>query len=77
MLGNKDKAATSAEATAQNYNQLNESYQSCASKASTNLEQIANLLLTLAVADLSEAQRLPGWLLFKRKLHLYYSEAES
>jgi len=77
MLGNKDKAATSAEATAQNYNQLNESYQSCASKGSTNLEQIENLLLTLAVADLSEAQRLSGWLLFKRILHLYYSEAGS
>ena len=75
MLGNKDKAATSAEATAQNYDQLNESCQSCASKASTNLEQIANLLLALAVADLSEAQRLSGWLLFEQKLCLYYSEA--
>jgi hypothetical protein len=46
MLGNKDKAATSAEATAQNYNQLNESYQSCA-PASTVKLRIGTLLLAL------------------------------
>ena len=37
--------------------------------------QIGNLLLTLAGADLAEAQRLSGWLLFAHKLRLYYSEA--
>jgi hypothetical protein len=46
MLGNKDKAATSAEATAQNYNQLNGSYQSCA-PASTVKLRIGTLLLAL------------------------------
>ena len=50
----KHERAALPEATLKNES-YNESYQSCASKASTNLEQIANFLLTLAVADLSEA----------------------
>ncbi len=73
MLSQRNRAA--APTTARKNNQLHESYQSCASKASTNLEQIANLLLSLAVADLSEAQRLSKWLLFEQNLRLYYSKA--
>lgn len=75
MLSQRNRAAVPT--TAHKNNRQSESYQNCALKASTNLEQIANLLLTLAVAGLSEAQRLSGWLLLKRKLHLYYSEAGS
>ena len=69
------KSRTAASTTVHKNNQRHELYQNTAQKSSGKLEQLGNLLLTLAGADLAEAQRLSGWPLFERKLRLYYSEA--
>ena len=71
MLGNKDKAATSAEATAQNYNQLNESYQSCASKSIANLKKEIGKLLLYLLTPLNQEQQEKCWQLFESSLTRY------
>jgi hypothetical protein len=71
MLGNKDKAATSAEATAQNYNQLNESYQSCAPRSSANLKKEIGKLLLYLLTPLNQEQQEKCWQLFESSLTRY------
>jgi hypothetical protein len=61
MRVKKRKAVTSAKATAQNYNQQNESYQECAPKANENLKDQIGLLLWQLQSPLSKHQRKVGW----------------
>lgn len=70
MMGKKRRGVS--DKTTPNNNQLNKPYKSGAPKSSTKLDQIANLLLALAVADLSEPQRLTGWSLFEQRLCTFY-----
>lgn len=74
MRSKKNKAVPLfpvAKATAQNYNQLNGAYQSCAPKASENLkEKIGTLLLALQ-SPLSQKQQNICWTLFEAKLRHY------
>jgi hypothetical protein len=56
MLGNKDKAATSAEATAQNYNRLKKSYRNCAPRSSANLKKEIGKLLLYLLTPLNQEQ---------------------
>ncbi len=74
MLGNKDKAATSAEATAQNYNRQNESYQQCALRSSQNLKEQIGLLLFHLHSTLSQSQRKVGYQLFAILLVQYLTD---
>ena len=71
MSGKKDRTVATPIATAQNYNQLNGTYQNCAPRSSENLkEQIGELLLHLQT-PLSQQQRQKGWELFAPMLRRY------
>ena len=61
MRTEKHKAATSAKATAQNYNRQTESYQQCAPKARDNLKEQIGLLLYHLQSPLTQSQRRTGW----------------
>ncbi len=71
MLGNKDKAATSAEATAPKNIQQHESYRNPAPKSSGILkEKIGTLLLALQT-QLTQNQQKEYWMLFESSLSRY------
>ena len=69
MMGTKKAAGLTATRTIE---QQTASYPNHASKSIAKLDQIANLLLELATANLAEAQRVSGWLLFEQKLNVFY-----
>ncbi len=71
MLGNKDKAATSAEATAQNYNRLKKSYRNCAPRSSANLKKEIGKLLLYLLTPLNQEQQEKCWQLFESSLTRY------
>ena len=71
MLGKKRRAGTRRKATALNHNNLNGSYQSCVSKASTKLERVGTLLLALQT-PLNCEQQENGWQFLEAALRQYY-----
>ena len=71
MLGNKDKAATSAEATAQNYNRLKKSYRNCAPRSSANLKEKIGQLLLYMQTPLPQNEQQKYWQIFESFLRRY------
>lgn len=69
MRSERQQAVTSAEATAQNYNRLNQSYQDSVAASRAKL-QIGELLLALQ-APLSQNQQKKYWVEFESKLRQY------
>ena len=74
MLSTKDKAATSAKATAHKNIRQIQTYQTCAAKSTENLKEQIGLLLCHLHSPLNQRQRAMGWKLLEALLSARYAE---